>query len=68
MLNVLKFEDVLRESFYLDDDDITIRRKIDGYYGRYKKHDVVEGYYQNTPSGKYEIIHIPKTRTSIKKH
>ena len=34
-----KHRDRLLEAFYLDEDDITIRRKKDGYRGRFKKHD-----------------------------
>jgi len=61
-----RHKDVLLKSFYLDSDNITIRRLHDGYYKRYKKHDIVIAY---TGKGKqpYPMIHIPRTRRSVKR-
>ncbi len=66
MLTALKYKDVLLKEFYLDVDDITIRRNTDGYHGRYKKHDVVKPYVFTGNNGyDYKGVHIPRTRTSI---
>lgn len=65
MLKVIEHKEVLLASFYLDKDDNTVRRKIDGYRGRYKQHDVVNPYYHKTTSGDYAMVHIPKTRKSV---
>ena len=66
MLTALKYKDVIKENFYLDKDDITVRRKKDGYHGRYKKHDIVEPYTLKGNNGyDYKGVHIPRTRTSI---
>lgn len=55
-------EQVLREYFYLDIDDITVRRAKNGYFSRYKQHDKIV-YYSNKNG--YLMVHIPKTRRSI---
>lgn len=66
MLAALKYKDVLLDSFYLDPDDITVRRKIDGYKGRYAKHDVVAPFMLKGSNGyDYKGVHVPKTRTSV---
>ena len=41
MLTVNKYREVLLKEFYLDGDDLTVRRVNDGYLKRYKKDDVV---------------------------
>ena len=66
MLTSLKYKDLLLEEFYLDTDDVTIRRNKDGYYNRFKKHDVVTPYTLKGNKGMdYKGIHIPRTRTTI---
>jgi hypothetical protein len=69
MLYALKYKERILEWFYLDKDDNTIRRRKDGYYGRYKKHDIVEPYLFKSKKGyEYLGIHIPKTRKTIAVH
>ena len=69
MLKILEHADKIKDEFYLDDDDITIRRKKDGYYGRFKKHDIVVPYkFKSSRGFEYEGIHIPRTRTTIAVH
>jgi len=63
MLTVNKYKDVLLEEFYLDSDDITVKRKKDGWRQKFKKHDVVEGY--KLCSYGYKGVHIPRTRTTV---
>ena len=63
MLIVNKHKQVLLDSFYLDSDNITIRRKQNGYRGKYMKHDIVVPY--KLCSFGYGGIHIPRTRTSV---
>jgi len=63
MLNIHKYKEILLDEFYLDKDDITIRRTKNGYHNRFKKDDVV-GYYKG-PQG-HNMVHIPKTRCSLK--
>ena len=42
MLAALKYRQNILDNFYLDDDDITIRRKKDdAIKGKFKKHDCV---------------------------
>jgi len=66
MLTALKYKDKLLEEFYLDSDDITIRRKKDGYYNRFKEHSVVKPFILKGEKGHdYKGIHIPKTRATI---
>ena len=66
MLTVNKYSGLLQEWFYLDIDDITIRRAKNGYYGRYKKGDVVNPY--TLCSYGYRGIHVPTTRTTVSLH
>jgi len=63
MLTVNKYKDILLDNFYLDSDDITIRRKTDGWRSMYKKHDIVKPY--KLCSYGYKGIHIPGTRTTV---
>lgn len=63
MLTVNKYKDILKEEFYLDSDDITIRRKKDGWRNKYKANDKVIPYKLHSLG--YGGIHIPKTRMSI---
>lgn len=65
MLAVNKHRDVLLASFYLDVDGVTVRRKQDGYYGRYKKHDEVIGFKQVNKGNGYYGVHIPRTRATV---
>lgn len=66
MLTVNKYKDILLEEFYLDKDDMTIRRNKDGYRGRFAKHDKVNPY--KLCKHGYGGIHIPKTRTTVPYH
>ncbi len=61
MLLINKYAEIIENNFYLDGE--TIRRKVDGYLGRYKKGDEVVGFQNN--SG-YLHIQIPKVRSVIK--
>ena len=63
MLTVNKYKDVLKEEFYLDSDDITIRRNKDGWRDKYMKHDIVVPYKLCVHG--YRGIHIPRTRTTV---
>lgn len=66
MIKALQYKEVILDWFYLDDDDITIRCKKDGYRNRYKRGDVVVPYTLKGNMGyDYKGIHIPKTRTSL---
>jgi hypothetical protein len=62
MLNVHKYREILLQEFYLDEDDVTVRRTHDGYKGRYKAGDAVKPYFAGR--GKYPSVHIPKTKSS----
>ena len=64
MLPVNRFKKILLEQFYLDKDDITVRRKVDGYYGRFKKDDKVI-FYKCLKRDGYLGVHIPGTRSTI---
>lgn len=69
MLTVNKHKEVLLKEFYLDSDDLTIRRVNDGYHGRYKKDDVVTPYkLPGNDDYMYLGIHVPKTRTTVSYH
>lgn len=63
MLAVNKYREILEKEFYLDSDDMTIKRATDGYRGRWKQHDVVSGY--TLCSHGYRGIHIPRTRQTV---
>lgn len=63
MLTVNRYRDILLEEFYLDSDDMTIRRNKDGYYNRFKKDDIVMPF--KMVRSIYRGIHIPRTRTSV---
>lgn len=67
MLAALKYKKEVLDNFYLDNDDITIRRnKDDVLKGKFKKNDIVSGYTLVGNSGyDYRGIHIPGLRTSI---
>ena len=66
MLTALKYKEILLKEFYLDTDDTTIRRKNDGYHGRFKKHDkVIPFILKGNKEMDYKGIHIPRTRTSV---
>lgn len=66
MKTVNKHKDLLKEWFYFNDTDNTVRRAKDGYHGRYKKDDVVQPY--KLCSHGYGGVHIPTTRTTIPYH
>lgn len=66
MLTVNKHLEVLLENFYLDEDDVTVRRKNDGYYGRYFKGDAVVPFQLCTHG--YGGVHIPQTRATVSFH
>ncbi len=57
MHSVHKYERIFFEEFYLDTDDITLRRKKDGYLGRFKQHDIAKIF---TDKGGYYRIQIPQ--------
>ena len=63
MLTVNKYKKGLLGEFYLDTDDITVRRKKDGWRGKFKQHDVVEGYKMHRLG--YLGVHIPRTRCTV---
>ena len=63
MLTVNKYKNVLKAEFYLDSDDITIRRNKDGWGKRYKQHDEVS-FFKLCGHG-YGGVHIPSTRTTV---
>lgn len=63
MLTVNKYREVLLNEFYLDSDDLTIRRKQDGWRGKYKKHDEVK-FFKLCKHG-YGGVHIPRTRATV---
>ena len=66
MRTINKHKDILLEWFYLDEDDMTVRRAKDGYRGRYTKHDAVFPY--QLCSRGYGGVHIPTTRTTVPYH
>jgi len=61
MLAALKYKQNILDNFYLDDDDITIRRKKDDTVkGKFKKHQIVKSYTLRGEKGNdYRGIHIP---------
>jgi len=63
MLTVNRHKDTLLDHFYLDMDDITIRRNKDGWRNKYKKHDAVKPY--KLCKHGYWGIHIPGTRITV---
>jgi len=67
MLTAIKYKKEILENFYLDEDDITIRRKRDDdVKGKFKKHDIVKPYsYKNHAGMDYKGVHIPGTRRTI---
>lgn len=66
MLTVNKHLETILEHFYLDEDDNTVRRKQDGYYGRYSKGDAVVSF--KLCKHGYGGVHIPSTRTTVPLH
>ncbi len=67
MIAALKYKNNILEEFYLDEDDITIKRKKDDTVkGKFKKDDIVIPYSLIGNTGyNYKGIHIPGKRTSI---
>jgi hypothetical protein len=63
MLTINKYKEKILEEFYLDADDITIRRKKDGWGGKFKQHDVVKPYKMHALG--YLGVHIPRTRQTV---
>jgi len=63
MLTVNQYREVLLKEFYLDVDDLTIRRNQDGWRNKYSKHDEVVPF--KLCSHGYGGIHIPRTRTTV---
>lgn len=63
MLTVNKYKDILLEEFYLDLDDITVKRNKDGWRGKFKRHDTVKGFKMHKLG--YLGVHIPRTRKTI---
>jgi hypothetical protein len=66
MRHIHKYKNTLLEEFYLGEDDLTIYRAKDGYHGRFKKGDVAKTYQSGSLKNFYDMVHIPKTRKSIK--
>lgn len=65
MHTVNKYQDVLREEFYLDSDK-QVRRRKDGYLNRFRADDLAEFF---EGSNGYMRIQVPKQRTTlIKSH
>ena len=65
MKTVNKYKKTLLEWFYLDEDDMTVKRAKNGYRGRYYKDDIVCPYI--LCSHGYGV-HVPKTRTTVPYH
>jgi hypothetical protein len=67
MLAALKYKQNILDNFYLDEDDITIKRKVDDIVkGKFKKDDVVIPYTLRGNRGHdYKGIHIPGCKTTI---
>lgn len=63
MLTVNEYRDTLLEEFYLDSDDNTVRRKKDGWRGKFFKDDVVIPFKMHKLG--YLGVHIPRTRATI---
>ena len=66
MLAVNKHLETILEHFYLDEDGNTVRRKQDGYYGRYSKGDAVAPF--KLCKHGYGGVHIPNTRATVSLH
>lgn len=66
MRTINKHKNIILDWFYLDEDDMTIRRAKDGYRGRYTQHDVVAPY--QLCSHGYGGVHVPTTRTTVAYH
>lgn len=65
MLKAIKHKERILEEFYLSD-ELTIRRKKDGYHQRFMKDDIVEPYtYKGNKGNDYKGVHIPRTRDTI---
>ena len=67
MLAALKYKNIILEEFYLDEDDITIKRKKnDTVKGKFKKNEIVIPYQLIGDKGNdYKGIHIPGCKTTI---
>ena len=67
MRNAYKYKSLILENFYLDDDDITIRRKVDSKQkGRFKKDQIVIPYIlRGNKRRDYKGITIPGSGTHI---
>ena len=63
MSTVQKYKDVLLNEFYLDTDDTTVRRAVDGWRGKWKQDDAVVGF--KLCKHGYKGVHIPRTRTTV---
>lgn len=66
MRTINKHKDLIKEWFYYNEEDGTVRRARDGYHGRYKKDDIVKPY--KLCSHGYEGVHVPTTRTTVPYH
>jgi hypothetical protein len=66
MMTVNKYQQILLEEFYLDVDDVTVRRAKDGWRNKYMAHDVVTPF--KLCSYGYGGVHVPKTRTTVPYH
>jgi hypothetical protein len=66
MLAVNKYQQTLLEEFYLDSDDVTVRRAKDGWRSKYMAHDVVTPF--KLCSYGYGGVHVPRTRKTVPFH
>jgi len=66
MKTINEHRDTILEWFYLDKDDMTVRRAKNGYKGRYAKHDAVIPF--RLCSYGYGGVHVPTTRTTVPYH
>jgi hypothetical protein len=66
MLTVNKYQKILLEEFYLDKDDLTIRRNKDGWRNKFMKHDSVKPFKMVQKENLvYGGIHVPGTRATV---
>lgn len=66
MLSACTYRNLVLEEFYLDTNDITIRRNKTDPGGKFNKHDVVSSFKTSgRHSTDYRGIHLPRQRTSL---
>ena len=69
MLAVNKHRDLILREFYLDSNDVDVRRNVDGWRNKYKKGDLVI-FHKAIGNLKYtySAVHLPRTREKVLKH